>query len=187
MDHLGLDQAAIAGHSMGGKVAMYLALTQAERVSDLVVADIAPVAYSHRFERQFSAMSGLDLEKLTDRADADRQMAEILPEPELRNYLLQNLNNRPDGWRWRIDLQLLRQAIEQLTGFPDLGDHNFPGEALFLYGEKSDYVRHSDYARIRSLFPYARIRRISQAGHWVYAEQPEIFVQAIRNFLPLSV
>ena len=44
MDKQGYRPAVWLGHSMGGKVAMRAALVTPERVSGLVVADIAPVA-----------------------------------------------------------------------------------------------------------------------------------------------
>ena len=71
MDREGIAQAEIMGHSMGGKTAMTLALNEPERVTTLVVVDIAPVAYAHSHDGLVASLRGLDLDSLGKRAEAD--------------------------------------------------------------------------------------------------------------------
>lgn len=180
---LGIDEAWLAGHSMGGKIAMWLALTRGTRVSGLMVMDMAPVAYPDRFGDIFAALEALPLAEIADRADAEARLAQTLDNPELRAYLLQNLvKDEAGNWRWRINLAGLSAQRATLMDFPAI-DASYLGPAVFLYGSTSDYVRPEHGAVIRKLFPYARERQIPGAGHWVYAERPDAVIEALRGFL----
>ncbi len=183
MHQLDIPHAHFIGHSMGGKVAMWLALNHPESIEKLVVADIAPVNYGHRFETIFSALQGVDLTRLSGREDADRQLSQWVGNLGLRQYLLQNLVKLPTGWSWRFNLLGLCKAMDTLAGFPAQATHSYPGNVLFLYGGNSDYVQADSQPEIRACFPYARLRMLTGAGHWVYAEQPEAFVQVVSAFL----
>ncbi|MEW8027786.1 MAG: alpha/beta fold hydrolase [Candidatus Thiodiazotropha sp.] len=182
-DQLGLSGVNLLGHSMGGKVAMWLSLQQPERIEKLVVADIAPVAYEHRFDGIFEGLCGLPLGKIKHREDADRLLAEWVADKDVRQYLLQNLVKRNGDWSWRFNLDILRKAISHLSGFPEPGRRIFAGEVLFIHGERSDYVRDAYRERMGKLFPHYRQRMLHDAGHWLYAEQPQYFAQAVKSFL----
>ncbi|MGD8308408.1 MAG: alpha/beta hydrolase, partial [Chromatiales bacterium] len=164
--------------------AMWCALETGDRVSGLVAVDIAPVAYPHRFDAVLRALESVDLPTLEHRRDADRALAHHLPDAALRGYLLQNLVYEHGTWRWRINLAGIRRSIETLLGFPPAGeDHQYPGPVQLLYGVESDYVSPEVEKTVHALFPYARLRGVPGAGHWVYAERPDAFVQALRSFL----
>lgn len=184
LDAEGIGEVAIVGHSMGGKAAMWLALTHPERVRALAVVDIAPVAYPHRFDTIFDPLLTLDLSRLMDRKAADALLAGRLPDPSLRGYLLQSLVREGEGWRWRLDLQALAASIDEIVSFSDPGGRKYPGPTLFIYGTESDYVSGEHLRAIRGLFPLARLRAVPGAGHWVYADQPDAFVRALESFLP---
>lgn len=184
LDQQDLETVLLVGHSMGGKVAMWLALEQAVRVAGLAVVDIAPVSYPNRFATIYSALESVDFGHLDSRADADIQLARRLPDKGLRQYLLQNLKQVAGGWRWRINLEGLQQGMDQITAFPtDLEGRQYPGKALFIHGSDSDYVTAAHGEPIRRYFPFSRLRIIPAAGHWVYAEQPEAFISVLRPFL----
>ena len=183
LDRLQIESASLVGHSMGGKAGMWLALTQPERVARLLVADMAPVSYHNRFEAIFEGLCELSLAELKGREDADRQLSSRVPERAIRQYLLQNLQKQSDGWRWRMNLPVLNGAIDTLTDFPSCEGLSYAGEVLFLYGERSDYVLPEYRSRIQALFPLARLRMLAQAGHWVYADQPEAFSRAVKAFM----
>ncbi len=183
LDRLELDSACLLGHSMGGKAAMWLALTRPERVDRLAVADIAPVGYPSRFERIFQGLQQLPLAEIADRDAADRRLAQWVPERAVRQYLLQNLVKQSGTWQWRFNLPVLSAARESLSGFPLSEGFSFAGEVQFLYGERSDYVKPEYRTSIMRLFPLARLRMLPGAGHWLYAEQPEAFSRAVMAFL----
>jgi len=174
----------VLGHSMGGKAAMRLALERPEAVRRLVVADIAPVAYGHSQSGYIEAMRGLDLEGLESRGEADRRLAERLDDAGLRAFFLQSLDLKAEPPRWRLNLDVLEAEMERITGWPGAeGLAAFEGPALFLTGAESDYVTAEHREGIRALFPRARFARIPGAGHWLHAEKPREFSEAVRVFL----
>ncbi len=183
LDHLELNSVSLLGHSMGGKTAMLAALTSPERIDKLVVADIAPVRYENRFAAIFQGLTQLPLDRIDCREDADRYLAEWVTESGVRDYLLQNLVKQASGWSWRFNLPGLNGAIATLSDFPEMDDLAFPGEALFIHGDRSDYVHEAARKVIKGRFPHYRERLLHGAGHWLYAEQPQAFAQALRRFL----
>ncbi len=187
LGRLGVGPAVLVGHSMGGKVAMWLALEAGERVAGLVAVDIAPVRYvdhvSH-FEAILAALASVDTDALGDRQEADALLARSLPGPLLRGFLLQNLVHGAGGWRWRIDLGAIRDSIGRLLDFPPVAPgRQYLGPVQFVYGAESDYVSPESERAIHELFPFARLRGVAGAGHWVYAQRPDELAQALQSFL----
>lgn len=175
-------QADVLGHSMGGKAAMVLALTDPGRVARLVIADIAPVRYDHSQIGHVETMQALDLGRVTRRSDADRALADALTDPMLRAFLLQSLVFGAQGARWKLNLDALGAQMHRIMDFPDM-NAVFDGPALFVTGANSDYVRPEHEKRIRALFPAAQHVEIPDAGHWIHAEAPRAFAAAIEAFL----
>ena len=184
LDRLGISRGILVGHSMGGKVAMQLALSHPDRVAGLVCVDIAPVRYPlDRFGPVFEAFAAVDPATLESRQQADERMAPYLPARAVRSYMLQNLIREEQGWRWRLNLATLERGMAELSAFPPAEQAEYLGESLFVYGGNSPYVKPEHAVLIRRLFPYARLRQIVGAGHWVYADQPQAFGDALANFL----
>ncbi|MCB5198668.1 alpha/beta fold hydrolase [Loktanella sp. TSTF-M6] len=167
----------VMGHSMGGKAAMMLALTQPALVRRLIVADIAPVAYAHDQFGPLDAMRGVDLSNVTTRKDAADQM-DI--DPAVIPFLLQSLNLRDK--RWDLNLDTLAADMGHITGWPEV-DAQFDGPVLMLRGANSDYVTADHATIISALFPQAQTQTIADAGHWLHAEQPRAVETAVRDFL----
>ena len=101
----------------------------------------------------------------------------------MRSYLLQNLMKEESGWRWRLNLESLKRGMPELSAFPSVEQTEYLGDSLFVYGGNSPYVKPEHNPAIRRLFPYARLRQIAGAGHWVYADQPQAFGDALASFL----
>jgi pimeloyl-ACP methyl ester carboxylesterase len=175
-------RADVLGHSMGGKAAMLLALTEGTMVNRLVVADIAPVAYSHDQTRHIAAMRGLDLSGLASRAEADRRLAASVTDPALRAFFLQSLDLKSAPPRWRLNLKVLEAEMPRIIGWPQVAGR-FDGPTLFLSGALSRYVLPDYREAIRALFPGARFAKLSGAGHWLHAEKPREFAETLRVFL----
>lgn len=173
-------RAHVVGHSMGGKAAMMLALTQPEKVERLIIADIAPVTYGHTQMHLINAMRDLDLSGIEKRSDADALLAETVAEKPVRAFLLQSLDVRER--RWSLNLDILAREMDRIIGWPDVSG-GFDGPTLFLTGGDSDYVRRDHRDGIMDLFPNATHVRIPGAGHWLHAEKPREFEAAVRAFL----
>jgi pimeloyl-ACP methyl ester carboxylesterase len=182
------DPVALVGHSLGGKVAMVLALRHPELVERLCVVDVAPVGYDHmdEFRGYIEAMQAIDLAELGQRADADAALEQAVPSSTVRGFLLQNLRLDGEGWRWQVNLEVLGRDLATVGGWPEdaLGDLTpYDGPVLWIGGENSDYVK-AEYAQAMDRwFPRTRRVTIKGAGHWVHSEQPEVFVEVLQAFL----
>jgi pimeloyl-ACP methyl ester carboxylesterase len=183
LDDRGYPRAAMVGHSMGGKAAMTLALMHPGRVERLVVADIAPVTYTHTHAPFVAAMKAADLEGRTRRSEVESQLVDAVPEAPLRSFLLQNLVLENGRFHWRINLDAVGADMETLIGFPDLGDARYDGPALFIGGGKSDYITPEHEPAIRRHFPAATVEMVPGAGHWIHAERPEEFAALVEGFV----
>lgn len=172
--------ADVLGHSMGGKAAMMLALTHPDSVRKLIVADIAPVAYTHTQMHVLEALKKVELAQVTRRSEAAAQLAGMGLDPGLQNFLTQSLDVA--GKRWRLNLGTLEREMPKILSFPET-DAVFEGRTLFLSGAASDYVRPEHRDRIKALFPRAVFSKIPGAGHWLHAEKPREFEAAVRVFL----
>jgi len=174
----------ILGHSMGGKVAMTLALQNPDLVARLIVADIAPVAYFHHYDDLIDPILALPLATIESRAQADQLLRQNIPEDQLRAFLLQNLVREPTGWRWRVNWSIIQRDMEWLTGFGDLPqDWLVDCPSLFIHGANSDYVSDAEVAVIKQHFSNCVIETIASAGHWLHAEKPEPFNRRVLDFL----
>lgn len=173
----------LLGHSMGGKTAMALALAYPERVERLIVADIAPVSYRHQSEHSqlIQSLKALPLEPELTRSEADRLLAEAIPEWSIRTFLLKNLAPGPSGLHWRIPLDLLQQALPDVLEFPLAG--LFCKPTLFVGGSRSNYLLPEYQQEIHNRFTQVRIVMLKDAGHWLHAEKPEAFQETVRTFL----
>ena len=177
----GLSRPTVVGHSMGGKTAMALALTSPASVGNLVVVDIAPVAYADRFTPYVEAMRSIDAAATASRTEAQRRLAERLPDPATAPFLLQNLVSRNDHFDWRLNLAAIGMSVPVLSGFPTtLLGRRFTGPTSLIHGGASDYVAAVDLASFKDLFPEFETHTIEDAGHWVHAEKPETFLIALR-------
>jgi esterase len=172
---------ALAGHSMGGKAAMALALTSPGAVARLLVADVAPVSYGHGLRRYVDAMRAIPLAPGLTRAAADAALAGAVPDAAMRGFLLQNLRfgERPS---WRLGLDEIAAAMPDIEGWPELTGR-YDGPALFIGGARSDYIRPEHRPAIRALFPNARFVTLKDAGHWLHADNPAGFVAVVEAFL----
>jgi pimeloyl-ACP methyl ester carboxylesterase len=174
--------AVVLGHSMGGKVAMRLALDRPDAACRLIVADIAPVPYSPAFRDLAAAMQALPLAPGLTRAVADARLAVAIADPGLRAFLLQNLRvGAQPGWR--IGLAEIVSALPAIEGWNAPDGVIYPGPTLFVAGTRSDYIRPEHRPAIRALFPAARFVAVKHAGHWVHAENPAGFVGVVEAFL----
>lgn len=181
------DPVTLVGHSMGGKVAMALALRHPGLIARLGVVDIAPVDYGSgsEFGRYIDAMQSMDLTSLKTRDDAEIALTPAAPDPGVRAFLLQNLRREGTGWRWQANLDVIGRDLSRLSGWPaDLASATpYQGPVLWVAGETSDYITDEATATMRSLFPRVRKIVIKGAGHWVHSEQPTTFVDVLRAFL----
>ena len=182
MDARPLQTATIAGHSMGGKVAMLLACRHPARVTRLVIVDIAPKNYfwvGHR--ASFAAMNELNLADLRSRAEAEMRFEARVPSWPLRKFLTTNLERTGAGtWFWQINLPVVTAALPELEKNPLTPEDRYAGPARFIAGERSNYIEAEDHTAIRTHFPRAEVLTLPDCGHNPHMEAREAFVAAMR-------
>lgn len=182
MDKQQLDKVLLLGHSMGGKVAMQLAMDHPARVRKLIVADIAPVNYGRHHDDVFQGLFNVELEGLKSRSAADKQLAEHVEIPGVRAFLLKNLQRDKDGnFGWKMNLEALHREYHEISAAPQQG--RYEGPTLFIKGGDSDYLKPEYAEAIQSRFPDASFKIIEGTGHWLHAEKPAAFNRIVERFL----
>ena len=182
------DPVTLVGHSLGGKVAMILALRHPDIVERLCVVDVSPVGYgsAREFVGYIDAMRRMDLGSLGQRSDAEVALASAVPNDTVRGFLLQNLRRDGDSWRWQVNLDVLGAEIDEVSGWPEerlAGLAPYDGPVLWIGGARSDYVLDEYAPAMDRWFPRNRRVTVKNAGHWIHSEQPDVFVQVLRQFL----
>lgn len=179
----GLENIFLMGHSMGGKIAMLFAATYPEKVEKLVVADIGPKYYPPHHQKILAGLNALDFSLKPGRSEAEEVLSQYIKDLGTRQFLLKNLYwQEPGQLAFRFNLDVFNRKIEEIgTALPF--DRKFDKPTLFLRGDKSDYILDADFETIRHHFPNSEIKTISNAGHWLHAENPFDFFKAVAEYL----
>lgn len=178
-----LKDVILLGHSMGGKTAMLFSTLYPELVSKLIVADISPRFYPIHHDAILEGLSSLDFSIIKSRSKADEQLSNYVSHTGTRQFLLKNLYWIEKGQLGlRINLEALKDNVSEVG--EALPVHaKFEKDTLFLRGDKSEYITEEDELIIKSHFPIVNIETISNAGHWLHAENPVDFYSAVINFV----
>jgi esterase len=185
VDDLQINHIHVVGHSMGGKIAMAMALLHPERVTSLVIADIAPVAYSPKHLSVFAGLTSLVLDKNTTRQSALTHLMAVGIDEPTAQFLLKNLQRTDTGFEWKMNLHGLIESYDRIIGWdlPLTGDHHFNKPALFIRGGESNYVTAEHRDDIMRQFPQASSKTLNGTGHWLHAQKPEIFNRIVAEFI----
>lgn len=178
----GIEKATVLGHSMGGKVAMLFACLYPEKVTQLIVADIAPKAYPPHHQQILNGLASLDFNQITSRKAADEELAKYVKEAVTRQFLLKNIYRiTPTQLGLRLNIDVLKYVSDQI-GTSLSQEMQYSGKTLFLKGANSGYIETGDELLLRHHFPQNTLVTIEKAGHWLHAENPTAFSQAIANW-----
>lgn len=182
LSELALPKAHLLGHSMGGKVAMAVALQAPDRIASLCVADIAPVTYTEsRHTNVFKALNAVANAQIASRKEAEQLMSDYLTETSVRQFLLKSFSNQQPT-HWQFNLHILQQHYADIMGWPFATQH-YSGPVLFIKGGASDYLQTEHQPAIRQHFPNASAKIIPGCGHWLHAEKPLLFNGIVERFL----
>jgi pimeloyl-ACP methyl ester carboxylesterase len=178
-----LNDIVLLGHSMGGKTAMLFGATHSNLVSKLLVADIAPRFYPIHHDAILEGLSSLDFSVINTRKVADEQLSKYVSEFGTRQFMLKNLYWVETGQLGlRLNLKVLKENVAEVgEALPSF--YKFNKDTLFLRGDKSEYIALQDEAIIKNQFPNASIVTISNAGHWLHAENPLEFYNQVMLFI----
>ena len=178
----GICRAHILGHSLGGKVAMQLALSWPEQVDKLVVADVAPVAYEGNHDTIVAALDAVAERGCASRAEAEAILRDTISDQKIVSYLLMSLARGGEYYEWRFHLKGLKDGYARLRESPNGCESHF-GSTLFLRGADSAYVEPQHELAIARRFPNSVVETLQAAGHWLHVDQPERFNAAVAAFL----
>jgi len=197
-----IDKAILIGHSMGGKTAMAFAADYPERIEKLVVVDIAPKDYFllndesqyYLHKNIMQAMLELDFNNMSTRKDIENYLLQHIDSHSIVQFLLKNVHRKKENhqFEWRLNVRVLYDHLDEIISgvnerwFEDRSPiFNYP--VLFIKGAHSNYIIPEDYSLIRRIYPHASIHEIPDAGHWLHAEQPKLFMEVLENFLHQKV
>lgn len=195
-ERLGLDRYFIAGHSMGGKTAIYCAIKNPDSLLGLLVADISPFTYEpggpaeDQHRKVLEAMTTTDPSKFKDRVELEKHLASVAGEDITRYILSKNISYEAGKLRWRLNVASVSSNIHRLLeGYPRPPE--MPGlvagfPVIFLKGSESLYISEKDIPDIVRVFPGARILTAEGAGHWIHTEKPDAVISALLELKALS-
>jgi pimeloyl-ACP methyl ester carboxylesterase len=185
------DRYSLLGHSLGGRVAMMLALKNPPQfLNKLVVVDMPPrpPSISGTDSSKFPVYVETMLEIQNRCPDAaksqiDLALAAVESDSSIRQFLMTNWVRRQDGQMgFRVNLEWVRNSLPHLTEWVN-DDARTDFSTLFIYGKRSKYIQlDRDLPIIRRHFTQAKMAEID-AGHWVHAEQPAEFLNVVVKFL----
>ena len=184
LKELGIEKTSIIGHSMGGKLAMHLALNNPEIVNELIVLDIAVKKYNTGHEYIFDIFSSINLQDFTTRKDIEKTLALSIHNYAIRQLLLKNIkrDKLTSSFAWKFNLEAIKnnysKIIDAITH-----DKAYAANCLFVRGGDSDYITDEDVKDIKVLFPKATIETIAGAGHWIHADKEELLYSLISLYL----
>ena len=180
-----LENPILLGHSMGGKTAMFFALKYDGALDKLIVADMSPRAYEPHHDIVLDALNAVDFSKINTRKEAEAVLSEYITDFGTKQFLLKNIyweDTAGSKMNWRFNLPIItKNSNETLVAVPERTSNV---NTLFLRGEKSNYINEAvDIPEIKERFPNYKLQTIANAGHWLHAEQPEAFYQAVIDFI----
>lgn len=177
-----IDKAHLMGHSMGGKTVMFSSMMYPERIEKLIVSDIAPRYYPVHHQEILQALESVDLDKITSRKEAEAIIEPQINDFGTRQFLLKNLYWKDEKLAWRFNLDVISRKIEAVGEVLPVSAP-FTHPALFVRGEKSNYITDEDWIEIKTIYPRADLYTMPGAGHWVHAEKPVEYFDLVMNFL----
>lgn len=185
-NHLNLERFDLLGHSMGGKVAMHLALARPEFIHRLIIVDIAPKPYPLWHQGTFQSILTAPVASMASRQEIDDYLKHSIEDQIERNFMIKNLkrSDSGEGFSWKINLEEITRGYLKIAGFTT-AEQKFDKETLFIRGEDSHYIQDSDNALIKVLFPNSTIFSIKNSGHMPHFEQADEFFKIVNTFLSL--
>lgn len=173
-----LNHPVLMGHSMGGKVAMWYDYLFPQTLKKLIVVDIAPKQYKPGHEEVFKVLNAVDFNQVKTRKEAEIILRNHLKEESVIQFLLKNIYwETPEKLNWRFNLNVIQSHYDEiLKAIPNYLSQT---ETIFIRGEKSNYITNDDWADIQKIYSNAQLITIPNAGHWVHAEQPVLFLEKV--------
>jgi len=178
---LGLEELILVGHSMGGKVAMHVAAKNEDLLEKLVIVDMGTKEYPMHHDHILEGINAVTLDNVSARSEAEKQMEPFIESEGIKQFLLKNLYWKEKGQlSWRMNVQVLEREMAKILGAFQADEILTP--TLFIRGAMSNYILDEDISSLELQFPDIEMETIENAGHWVHAEAPNEFLEALLGF-----
>jgi 3-oxoadipate enol-lactonase len=178
LDRLGLDRVPVAGHSLGGYVAL-LAASRSDRIGPVLAIDVKSdwtdedAAFA---ERPRGTSQRVEPERAVLIGRLSRSVAPVVLSPdELELVAERSIEQVGAGWRFRWDRRVL--DTEPVDPFAFLSHVRCPTRVLA--GSLSDVMPAEQARRFAGAIPGATVELVEGAGHHVELEAPHIVARRI--------
>tara|TARA_B100000886_G_scaffold331281_1_gene282634 strand:+ start:86 stop:907 length:822 start_codon:yes stop_codon:yes gene_type:complete len=183
-NYLGIENTDLLGHSMGGKLAMLIALLEPQYVKKVIIVDISPIDYDYDGNQIINSLLNINLSLIKNRNEADKALSKYIEQNFLRSFLLQNLKLLDGKYIWSINLITIKKSLNNLRKFPTIKNiKKFDKEVLCIYGGKSEYVKESHFQIFKKFFSNIFFHEIKNSDHFLHIEEPEEFYEVSNKFL----
>ncbi len=183
-NYLGVENTNLLGHSMGGKLAMVIALLEPQYVNKVIIADISPIYYDNNENQIINSLLNINLNLIRNRNEADEVLSKYIDQKFLRSFLLQNLELLDGKYKWSINLMAIKRSLNDLRKFPTIKNiKKFDKEILCIYGGKSNYVKKAHFKIFKKFFSNILFHEIKNADHFLHVENPFEFYEVSNKFL----
>ena|SRR6202035_228700 len=181
---LNLHRLVLIGHSMGGEIAMRVAMECAKRIVGLVIVDFAPTLDPEGIElvRAEVAASHQTYRCAEDYASWLAERRPLVP----KDVLLRLANcalraQETEGFRLKADPAIMRLSDDETNLWTLLPQMNWP--VLVVRGVGSALLSRDVAEQMIESMPDARLQSVPMAGHIVMLDNPDGFAGAVRPFL----
>lgn len=180
MEQLGIVQAPLVGHSMGGTVSLAVAIEHPDRVEKVVVIG-SPIVGS----------SLSVLLKLFGRRPVAWLVYHNLWAFRISYRMLAPFYTRDHRWPEMMDRDMSRVSLESfLLSIASLRNTDLRPQipqikvaAMGMYGNRDLIVHPNQWKPMQEGIPHARIERFPRAGHFIMLDEPQPFMNTLRDFL----
>jgi pimeloyl-ACP methyl ester carboxylesterase len=174
LDHLGIQKAAIAGHSMGGYVALAFARLFPERVRGLaLVASQVPADAEERKQGRYKSAAevaehgiGSVVETMTPKFTSDERLQAFARESMERQ--------QPAAY-----IGALKAMAERIDSTPLLPSFHFP--VILVHGDADSLIPIDRAREVKATLPQAHLVEISGSGHMPMMEAKEQTAGALKH------
>ena len=181
-NYLGIENTNLLGHSMGGKLAMVIALLEPKYVNKMIIADISPIDYDNDENLIINSLLNMNLDLIKNRGEADNILSEDIDQKFLRSFLLQNLELVNGKYKWSINLKAIKKSLNDLRKFPTIKNINkFEKKVLCIYGGNSEYVKETHFKIFKKFFSNIYFHKINNADHFLHIENPLEFYEVSKS------
>jgi esterase len=183
ISHENVRKLDLLGHSMGGKIAMEFAAIYPDLIDSLIIVDVAPYPYPPHHTEVFDMLQAIDLRSYSTRVDIEQEVRNRLDNEGVIQFMMKNIRRNESNliFEWKFNLNVLsRDYLYLIQRLPSQG---FNGRALFIGGEESRYITKETSLNLFDLYPKAVLEYVSNAGHWVHADNPSEFYDKVTSFI----